>query len=306
MIKIKYIFIKLKDATEIIIIILVILFLTLYFHKHPYDFHKTYPLYSNGVPDKNGLTKTDEKVIKVYNKTNISTTKYYVFHPTKNINTGQAVIILPGGGYYVSSYGTCLDTAKYFASQGITGIVLLYRMPNKKYPNIPVEDVYNMIKLTRKNSAKWNIDPNKIGVMGFSAGGHLAAFVSTNFDVYTKPDFTILYYPVISMVKSYMHMDSKHFFMGEVSGSKMELEKFYSPELNIKVNTPPAYIVHCYDDNIVSPDNSRDYSKALNDKNIKNKLVLYPKCGHGWDWESKNFPYTEQDKKALIEWIKAQ
>ena len=208
-----------------------------------------------------------------------------VYLPSKSQATGQAVLICPGGGYSILAYdkeGT--DIAKLLNGQGIAGIVLKYRLPKSKSNIIPHEsalmDAQHAMKLVRANAAKWNIDPGKVGVIGFSAGGHLASTLGTHFDDASRPDFMALIYPVISMDTAITHMGSRRNVIGEAPTE--ELVRLYSNELQVQVNTPPTFILHTMDDRAVPVENSLRFYEALRKADVPTEMHLYPAGGHGF------------------------
>lgn len=220
-----------------------------------------------------------------------------VFLPSEKNATGEAVIICPGGGYWILAYdweGT--DIAKYWNSKGIAAIVLKYRLPTSKSQvdphKSPLLDAQRAMRLTRYHAEEWHINPKKIGIMGFSAGGHLASTLSTHFDngnkasddpveqVSCRPDFSILVYPVISFTAHYMHSGSQRALIGE--DAPQQIKRFYSNELQITENTPPAILIHSIDDNAVSYQNSVTYFENLQKNNIESELHIYPYGGHGY------------------------
>lgn len=260
-----------------------------------------YPVYPNGAKDSNGLTKKDEKRVN-FGKENNSEAIYYLFLPNKEKATGQAVVICPGGGYQFLAYkNEGINVGKWFSKNGIAAVVLLYRMPNKKYNNIPLEDLQETIKLVRKNSKKWNINPNKVGVMGFSAGGHLAATASNHYDILTKPNFSILYYPVISMDDKYTNWGSKLNLLGS---DDKKLSEYYSNELQVTPKTPPTYIVFSKDDITVDTRNSKIYYETLKKNKVPVEMHVFEKGEHGWGW-SKKFEYYKENTQSLLKWLKS-
>jgi len=186
-----------------------------------------------------------------------------------------------------------IKTAQEFAKNGITTFILKYRLPNdstmidKKIG--PLQDAQQSIKIIRENSDKWGIDKNKIGIMGFSAGGHLASTAATHFEeavienienTNLRPDFQILIYPVISMQDSLTHLGSRENLLGK--NPSKELIDFYSNETQINENTPPAYITHTGDDTVVDVANSLEYYKSLKKNNVPTEMHIYPKGNHGF------------------------
>ena len=220
-----------------------------------------------------------------------------VFLPAKKNATGEAVIICPGGGYYILAYdweGT--DIAKFWNSKGVAAIVLKYRLPTSESQIVPhkspLMDAQRAMRLVRYHAAEWNINPDRIGIMGFSAGGHLASTLSTHFDpgnpeakdpveqVSCRPDFSILVYPVISFTGDFMHSGSKKALLGE--NPDPELATFYSNELQVNASTPPAILIHSGDDKGVQVKNSIVYYEALVKNGIKAEMHIYPYGGHGY------------------------
>ena len=267
--------------------------------QNNFNLRKANYLYKNNPVHKNGFTKKDEKYYP-FGIENNSEAKYYVFKPSEKKSTHKAVIICPGGGYqYLSYKNEGLAVGRWLSKNGITGIVLFYRMPNKEYHNIPLEDAQEMIKVVRNKSEEWNIDKNKIGIMGFSAGGHLAAIASNVFTKETRPDFTILYYPVITMDESLTNGPSKYNLLGD---KNKKLSDYYSAEKKVTKKTPPAYIVYSSDDYVVDPKNSKIYYEALLKNKIPAKLTVYDTGDHGWGW-SKKFKYAKENRDSLLNWI---
>jgi acetyl esterase/lipase len=208
-----------------------------------------------------------------------------VYIPNKKGATGQAVIICPGGGYARLAYdweGT--DIAKLFNAHGIAAFVLKYRLPDSLSSNhpdqVPLLDAKQAMQIVRTRAAEWNINPKKIGIMGFSAGGHLAATLSTHFDQISKPDFSILIYPVITMDKNIAHMGSRNNLIG--THPTEALIKLYSNELHISAQTPPTFILHATDDNAVPVENSLNYYQGLKKNGVPAEMHIFPSGGHGF------------------------
>jgi acetyl esterase/lipase len=226
------------------------------------------------------------------------------FIAPKEKATGAAVVICPGGGYGIlaaSHEGS--DFARWFNERGISAFVLKYRLPNEKAMShqheVPLMDAMQAMKLVRQNAEKWNIDVNKIGVMGFSAGGHLAATLSTHYNLgekaseEAKPNFSILLYPVISLLPTLAHGGSRDALLGPDKSE--ELIKYYSNELQVTEKTPPAFLVHAMDDGGVPVENSIAYALALKKLKIPAELHLYPKGGHGYGLRTDG-------KGSLVNW----
>lgn len=229
--------------------------------------------------------------------------------PEKDKASGAAVIICPGGGYSVIVYnGEGVTTAKALAQKGIAAFVLKYRLPDDSImldKTIgPLQDAQQAIKLVRENTVKWNIDANKVGIMGFSAGGHLASTAATHYanalienttNTSLRPDFQILVYPVISMQDGLTHKDSRRKLLGN-SPSK-DVADLYSNELQITETSPPTYLTHAADDNVVDVDNSINYFEALRHKKVPVEMHIYPKGGHGFVFKQPNW------MNPLFEWM---
>lgn len=208
-----------------------------------------------------------------------------VYLPNKKGATGQAVIICPGGGYSILAYDwEGSDIAKLFNAHGIAAFVLKYRLPDSLSSTapdqVPLLDAKQAMRIVRSRAGEWNINPDKIGIMGFSAGGHLASTLSTHFDETTKPNFSILIYPVISMDKNIAHMGSRNNLIGKHPSD--EMIKLYSNELQITPKTPPTFIVHATDDNGVPVENSLYYYQGLKKNGVPAEMHIYPTGGHGF------------------------
>lgn len=191
------------------------------------------------------------------------------------------------------------DWAPFFNNKGIAVIVLRYRMPDGD-PSIPVADAEAALKTVRDSADAWRLNPNDIGIMGFSAGGHLASYIATNAETSIRPSFQILFYPVITMDKAYTHMGSHDNLLGEDANA--ELEYLYSSEKLVTDETPRAFIVHCNDDNLVSPVNSINYYAALHRRHVPASLHIYPTGGHGWGIR-ESFPHKEEMMHELSTWL---
>ncbi len=233
------------------------------------------------------------------------------FKPATDKASGAAVIIIPGGGYGVVVYkGEGVNTAKALAEKGIAAFVLKYRlpsdaiMPDKKIG--PLQDAQQAIKLVRENAANWGIDPAKVGIMGFSAGGHLASTAATHFEkayvdnasnTSLRPDFQILVYPVISMRDSLTHGGSHDALLGK-NASRQDVELF-SNELQVRANTPPTYLTHAADDKLVDVDNSIAYFETLRRQKVPVEMHVYPKGDHGFIFRHPGW------MDPLFAWMKA-
>lgn len=209
-------------------------------------------------------------------------------------NTGTGIVVCPGGSYYgVSFINEGIEVAKWLNGLGISAFVLHYRLPddvimtNKSIA--PMQDGQEAIRMVRRHAKEWGVDPHKIGIMGFSAGGHLASTVSTHFDekvyesvdtISARPDFSVLIYPVISMDLSITHQESRENLIGK--NPSPEMVKHFSNELHITDKTPPTFMVHSIDDGAVPVENSIEYALALKKNEIPCELHIYEQGGHGY------------------------
>ena len=249
----------------------------------------------------------------------VQTPEMTVYLPSKKAATGQAVIICPGGGYGFLAYnweGT--DVAGFLVAKGITAIVLKSRLPNSKSnitPHLsPLMDAARAMRMVRSNTARWNIKKDAIGIMGFSAGGHLASTLGTHFDngdrtatdsierQSSRPDFMVLVYPVISVSKPIMHAGSRNNLIGAKPDSS--LAKLYSNELQVTKETPPTFLVHTTDDKTVPVENSLLFYQALKDNNVPVEMHIYPTGEHGFGL-GVGTGYLESWTDRLVDWMRA-
>ena len=250
------------------------------------------PLWEKGkMPNSKGMElKDDIRNERVYQ---VGTPGFYAFFPSRQENKGAAVLICPGGGYERLAYQISgIQLAKWFNTLGIAAFVLNYRLPNspdlKQREIAPLQDGERAMRIIRANAEKWQIKPDKIGVLGTSAGGHLAANLGTATEDLAKindafdqqsfaPDFMILISPVITMGE-YAHATTKKNLLGE-NPSKELIEK-YSLEKQVTAMTPKAFIVLAADDKVVNPRNSLLFYESLLDKNIPAGFHVFPNGGH--------------------------
>ncbi|OMQ10502.1 alpha/beta hydrolase [[Flexibacter] sp. ATCC 35103] len=216
-----------------------------------------------------------------------------VFLPAQSKPNQAAVLIFPGGGYQhlaIDKEGT--KVAQWFNSLGIAAFVVKYRLPSDKImknKNVgPLQDAQEAVRYVRQNAAKFNIDPTKIGIMGFSAGGHLASTLATHYDdkvyeaskISARPDFSLLIYPVISMQNDITHKGSQVSLLG--NKPSQELLDSFSNEKKVNAQTPPTFLVHATDDTVVLPENSINFYLALKKNAVPAELHIYEKGGHGF------------------------
>lgn len=253
-------------------------------------------LWQNGLPNSNGIDKTQP----YSNETRNFKPSIRVFLPEDSVKNGMAILVCPGGGYRVLSIGQeGYEWADHLTRQGIATIVLSYRMP-MGVTEVPISDATEAMRLIRENAEKWGINPDKVGIMGSSAGGHLASTIATHNDEATRPNFQILFYPVISMDKAVTHLDSHNCLIGE--NASKELEEKYSNALQVSSTTPPAIILLSDDDFLVPPRNSAEYYLALKAANVKASMHVYPSGGHGWGC-GKWFKYHKEMMQDLQIWL---
>ncbi|MDP4208865.1 MAG: alpha/beta hydrolase [Bacteroidota bacterium] len=268
-------------------------------------------LYPGTIPNSKSADLMEINTSGMYR--GVTTPTLEVYLPEKGKATGAAVVICPGGGYSVIVFqGEGVSAAKEFSKNGVAAFVLKYRlpddiiMPDKKIG--PLQDAQQAIKLVRENAEKWGVDVHKVGIMGFSAGGHLASTEATHFkkafienakNTSLRPDFQILVYPVITMQDNLTHRDSRNKLLGN-NPSKETIDEF-SNELQVDETTPPAYITHAADDNVVDVDNSINYFEKLRHYKVPVEMHIYPKGGHGFifghkGWMEPLFKWMENSK----------
>ncbi len=273
----------------------------------------TLKVWPNGAPNDNGMKLPEEKYDGVRVR-NVSEAEMYVYLPEKEKNTGAAVVICPGGGYLIEDMDhEGFQMAEWLKSKGIAGIVLKYRLPYG-HSEIPSGDARRAMRIVRMNAKEWRIDPNKIGIAGSSAGGHLASTVGTRFDqgnlqssdpvekISCRPDFMLLLYPVISFNEEIGHMGSRKNLIGETNDWK--LAKPYSNEYNVTRDTPPTFLILADDDKAVIPHNSVEFYLALKKNNIPAEMHIFQDGGHGFGITKKNLP-VDQWPDLFYNWLKS-
>lgn len=262
---------------------------------------ETIPLWKDGAPGEPPTKPADEPVL-------------LMSKPDPSVATSTAVVILPGGGYG----GLAMDhegkqIADWFNSMGVTAFVLKYRLSatGHRHP-IPMLDGQRAIRTVRARAAEWKIDPKRIGIIGFSAGGHLASTLGTHFDagdpkaadpidrVSSRPDFMILCYPVISMTADYMHGGSRKNLLGPTPDET--LAKSLSNETQVTPETPPTFLFHTSEDSGVLPDNSIAFYLALRKAGVPAEMHIYEKGPHGVGL-AKTIPGTGSWPDRCREWM---
>ena len=217
--------------------------------------------------------------------------------------SGRAVVDCPGGGYsHLAMDHEGHQWAEYFNRQGIAFFVLKYRMP-KGDRNIPLSDAYQAMRTVRDSAAVWHINKEDVGIMGFSAGGHLASSVSTHAEYDARPNFSILFYPVISMDERITHQGSCVNFLGEERKTNPQLVKEWSNDKAVRRHlTPRAIILMSSDDEVVPPvTNGVAYYSAMRNEGNECTMHVYPTCGHGWGFS--DVPFHEQMLNDLTSWL---
>lgn len=255
------------------------------------------PLYAGPIPNATSYAMQEiatEKDGRIVWLRKVSRPTLTIFLPTPEQATGTAVLLFPGGGYAGESYDAeGVRIAETFVRHGVAAFVVKYRLPSDSImvdKSIgPLQDAQRAIQLVRERAAEWNIQPNKIGIMGFSAGGHLAATAGTHYDealienpnkTSLRPDFMILVYPVISMQEVTAHKGSRANLLGE-QPTKAQIDRF-SNDLHVTTQTPPTYLTHSGDDTVVDVDNSIAFYQALRHHKVPAEMHLYPHGNHGF------------------------
>lgn len=216
---------------------------------------------------------------------------------------GKALVVCPGGGYdhhAMEHEGSMVG--EWLASQGYTCAVLKYRLPAGEYA-VPSDDSRAAVRYLRDNAEALHIDPAKVGIMGFSAGGHLAATTATLADSASRPDFQVLMYPVISMEQGVTHAGSRRNLIGE--NPSPDLVDRYSLDRQVTAATPAAIIILSADDGAVIPENSLRYFKALTAHKVPVEMHIYPTGGHGWGMRDR-VPFKALWQAELLNWLAAR
>jgi len=258
-----------------------------------------------------GMNTNSAKIVKLWDESNIKNldiepddraeAEIWIYSPDSLMNNGKAILICPGGSYVghaIEHEGT--QFAKWLNRQGITGVVLKYRLP-KRRKEVPLADAHQAMKYLREHAAKLHLKSDQIGIAGFSAGGHLAAMASTKVeDRSVRPDFTILFYPVISMKDSVTHMGSRRNLLGVDPTEEDKIA--YSCEEQVTADTPPTLLFVSEDDEAVLPKNTYLYFEALSRQNIPASIHSFHGGGHGWGMQD-NFKNQKQMLSLLKAWL---
>ena len=260
-------------------------------------------LYPNGAPGAIGEEEVDKPSLTI-------------FAPPADKANGCAVVVCPGGGYgalAIDHEGK--QIGEWFNTFGVTAYVLKYRLGARYKHPAPLSDAQRAVRTARANAQAWKLDPNRVGIMGFSAGGHLASSVITHFDagnpsaedpiekVSCRPDFAILCYPVISLVEPTTHAGSKRNLLGD--SPDPGLVEFMSSEKQVKAETPPTFIFHTGEDTAVPPENAIQFYMALRKAKVPAELHIYEKGKHGVGL-AQNDPVLSSWPKRLEDWLRSR
>lgn len=258
-------------------------------------------LYPNGAAESNGLVDEEQLLRKDF-MVKTSEPRMFAYIASEDNNSGTAVLICPGGGYSgVSFIKEGEEIAQWYNKIGVSAFVLYYRMPNGHH-NIPLKDAQTAMEIIQQRAKEWNINRKKIGVMGFSAGGHLASTLGTHFtNKRNRPAFMVLAYPVISMQAAITHKGSRNNLLGKTPDEA--LVQFYSNESQVNKKTPPAFIFHAQDDKAVPILNSQLFADALKANKVPVELYVFPEGGHGIGMRPTN-PEADKWPEMLENWMK--
>lgn len=249
-----------------------------------------YKLWKDSPPSSNGLSGAEIEGEQCLG--NVSEASLTVHHPEPEQSNGASILVIPGGAYWV----VCVEhegkaVADWLTQKGYTVGVLKYRLPNGN-PDVPMQDAQQAVRFMRSQSSAWGTNNSDVGVLGFSAGGHLASSVATHFEedyshgkgdyssVSSRPDFLVLVYPVITLFEDYGHEFSKLQLLGE-EPELAQLEK-YSSHLRVNEKTPPTILIHSNDDEGVHPFNSIKFYSALREADVSSEIHIFEFGGHGY------------------------
>lgn len=275
---------------------------------------KVMPLYPDAIPNSKNVPDQEQSGANLGGTVmKVSRPTITAYLPGKDKSAGAAIIIFPGGGYMAESYkmeGTTI--AEAFQDRGIAAFLVKYRLPSDEtMPDRsigPLQDAQQAVRVVRDNAAEWGVDPAKVGVIGFSAGGHLASTVGTHFDkpygptpagANLRPDFLVLVYPVISMKPGLTHQGSHDALIGKNASD--DQVKLFSNEEQVSARTPPALLLHATDDLLVDVENSVAFYRALHRNGVQAEMHLFDRGNHGFfgiargEWMERVFAWLARN-----------
>ncbi len=255
-------------------------------------------LWPQGLPNTNGIDSSEPFDDTKRNfKPSIR-----VYLPNAEKATGAAVVACPGGGYdHLALDHEGYDWSSFFTERGIAYAVLKYRMPHGN-KDVPISDATEALRVMREHAMEWHVNPQKVGIMGSSAGGHLATSIATHSEASVAPNFQVLFYPVVTFDLRFTHKGSRNNLIGKDADESLANQ--YSNEKQVTVDTPPAIILLSDDDGAVPSYNGVGYYLALKEKAVPASLHVYPSGGHGWGYRS-SFRFHEEMLADLSAWLKA-
>ena len=267
----------------------------------PNNADKVVKVWDNSTAPHSNEESKDEDLDKNNFVGHTSQMALYIYKAAKKNNTRQCIVILPGGGYSRVCIGQeGFPIAEWLRDNGVTCIAVKYRLPNYGHKEVPLEDAQEALRYAREHAAELDIDPTKVGISGCSAGGHLAAYTSTFTPDAEKPNFSILFYPVITGTTWQTHMGTFNRLLGKERTP--EMTEYYSLENRVTATTPPTLLMLSDDDLVVPPINSIRYYEALKNYGVKATMYIFPSGGHGWAGRG-DFKYEEEYKHLLLDWL---
>ena len=255
---------------------------------------------NTSAPHSNGIT-ADESINEKCELFDTTQTDLYIYKADPAVATGQAVLVVPGGGYRK----VCIEydgfgVAKYLRSIGVTAVVVKYRLPNGHH-EVPLEDAQEALRFLRREGSKWGVDPTQVGILGSSAGGHLAAYLSNVTPEAELPAFAVLIYPVITGDTQRTHHGSFNYLLGATRTDSEQ--QHLSLENRVSQKTPPTLLLLADDDLTVPTVSSTRYYKSLKYHGVKAAMHIFPSGGHGWAGHN-DYLYAEPNKEAIADWLK--
>ncbi|MBO5875351.1 MAG: alpha/beta hydrolase [Alistipes sp.] len=267
----------------------------------PNNADKVVKIWDNSTAPHSNEESKDESLDKNNFFRNTSETVLYIYKADKQKNRGRCVVVLAGGGYGAVCIGQeGFPFAEWLKEEGITCIAVKYRLPNYGHKEVPLEDAQAALRYAREHAKELDIDPTKVGIMGCSAGGHLAAYTSTFTPDEQKPNFSILFYPVITGTTWQTHMGTFNRLLGKERTP--EMTERYSLENQVTSTTPPTILLLSDDDLVVPPISSIRYYEELKNHGVKASMYIFPSGGHGWVGR-KDFKYEQEYKHLLLDWL---